>query len=422
MKKYLSPLSLIAVLALAPSPSWSGTPGVTDDEIVLGSVLALQGEAKGLGQGMRAGLERSIDGEKVGRRTIRILFENDAYEPVLTRFKTNRLVKKGIFLMVGNVGTPTAKVSLPVLKQAGSPAVGFFTGAGLLRPGAGGPILNYRASYVQETAAVIDAAIRAGLKPEQVCAYVQNDAFGKAGVVGVQTALERSSAPQVLLEGLATLLAESEGGTLVKAETNTTPINENGPVGVYQRNTKDVEPGYQALKQWETKTGYSCGLIVTVGAYNNIAQFVKKARDEGESWIFSAVSFTGAVPFAGKLEKLGVTDNIVMSQVVPLLDSKRPIVGEAQAALGDEFGFVSLEGYVVGRMLLTLLRETPEPLTGDSFMQHARGAKLDLEGLAIDFTGNGYQASNLVEMSHLTPTGFQAVDNTVWNTMLSWKP
>lgn len=284
-----------------------GAPRVTDDEIVLGSVLALAGEAKGLGQGMRAGLEQSLNGEKAGQRSVRILFDNDAYEPALTAFKTKRLVKQGIFLMVGNVGTPTAKVSLPILKQAGAPAVGFFTGAGLLRPGAGGPILNYRASYVQETAAVIDAAIQAGLKPEQVCAYVQNDAFGKAGVVGVQTALKRRGAPPAVLEGLAALLAESGGGTLVNSESDTTPINENGPVGVYKRNTKDVEPGYRALKRWEAKTGHGCKLIVTVGSYNNIARFVKKARDEGESWVVSAVSFTGADRYAGRLKKLVAT-------------------------------------------------------------------------------------------------------------------
>ena len=422
MKRYLSALSLIAALASASSPSWSGVLGITDDEILLGSVLALTGSAKGLGQGMRAGLQRSMEGEQVGQRSVRIHFENDAYEPALTGYKTKRLVKQGIFLMVGNVGTPTAKVSLPILKQAGIPAVGFFTGAGLLRPGAGGPILNYRASYVQETAAVIDAAIQAGLKPEQVCAYVQNDAFGRAGVVGLQTALERNGAPQAVLGGLAALLADSTGITLVKSAGGTTPINKNGPVGVYQRNTKNVEPGYQALKQWETMTGYSCRLIVTVGAYSNIAQFVKKARDEGESWIVSAVSFTGADRFAGRLKKLGVTDNIIMSQVVPLLKSKLPIVEEAQAALGDEFGFVSLEGYVMGQMLLKLLRETPGALARQSFMQHARGAKFDLGGLAIDFTADGYQGSNLVEMSHLTSRGFQAVNSKVWRTMLNWKP
>ena len=238
----------------------------------------------------------------------------------------------------------------------------------------------------------------------------------------MQTALERSGAPQTVLEGLTALLAESGGGTLVKSERNTTPINENGPVGVYRRNTKDVEPGYRALKQWEAKTGYACRLVVTVGAYNNIARFVEKARDEGESWVVSAVSFTGAARFSGKLKKLNVTDNIVMSQVVPLLDAQLPIIEEARAALGDEFGFVSLEGYVVGRMLLTLLRETPEPLTRVRFMQHARGAKFDLGGLSIDFTDNRYQGSNLVEMSHLTPAGFQAVDKTVWDTMFSWKP
>jgi len=315
--------------------------------------------------------------------------------------------------MVGNVGTPTAKVSLPVLKEANVPAVGFFTGAGLLRTG-DGPVLSYRASYIQETAAVIDAALAAGVKPQQVCAYVQNDAYGGAGIAGVQQALQKASAPQPVLSGLEAFLENRATNTLVKTAGRKTPVNHNGPIGVYARNSTDVEPGYESLKLWEDKNGYRCRLIVTVGAYDNIARFVKLSRDKGESWVVSAVSFTGAGAFADELKKLGVTENILMTQVVPLLDSGLPIVKEARAQLGADFGFVSLEGYIVGKILLKLLRDTPAPLTREDFVAHARQAKFDLGGLEIDFTRNGYQASDLVEVSHLSGSGFQEADSSIW--------
>ncbi len=411
---------LLSVLLLIPRVSWS-VPGVTDSTITFGSILPLEGRAAGLGIGMKAGLESALVDQSIDGRSVRILFLNDLYEPALTPLKVRKLKRKGVFSVIGNVGTPTAAASLPILKKEGIPAVGFFTGAGLLRSG-DGPVINYRASYIQETSSVIDSALKAGIKAQQICAYVQNDAYGKAGLVGVQSALKRASAPQPVLDGLDTLLAKSTAKELVAKTGAGAPVNENGPVGVYVRNSREIVPGYKALKNWEKKTRYKCKLVVTVGAYDNIARFVKKAREQGESWIVSAVSFTGADKLSAELQRLGVTENIIMSQVVPLLDSNLPIVQEARSALGVDFGFVSLEGYIVGKMTLKLLQEAPKPLTREGFVKQARGAHFNLGGLEIDFTGTGYQASDLVVVSHLKSSKYHATDNEEWNRMLSWQP
>jgi len=411
---------LLALLLGVPAVSWS-VPGVTDSEIVFGSILPLEGRAAGLGRGMQAGLESALAGQSIDQRKVRVTYLNDLYEPALTPLKVRKLNRRGIFSMIGNVGTPTAVVSLPMLKEQNIPAVGFFTGAGLLRTG-DGPVINYRASYVQETAAVINSALEAGLKPEQVCAYVQNDAHGKAGLLGVQSALKGAGAAPSVLRGLEALLAESTPQELAPRTGPGAPLNENGPVGVYVRNTAEVTPGYESLKNWEKKSGYSCRLVLTVGAYENIALFVKMARDQGEGWIISAVSFTGADELAEELQRLGVTDNIVMSQVVPLLDSNLPIVREARRALGEEFGFVSLEGYIVGKMTLKLLQDVGQPLSRERFVEHARQARFDLGGLNIDFTRDGNQGSDLVVVSHLTASGYRDTGDREWEAMLSWRP
>jgi Periplasmic binding protein len=418
--RVLSFIILLAALVSLPTAAWS-EPGVTDREILLGSVLPLEGRAAGLGIGMRAGLDAALVGQQVGGRRVRILYMDDLYEAALTPLKVRKLIRKGIFAMVGNVGTPTAAVSLPMLKKAGIPAVGFFTGAGLLRTGQG-PVLNYRASYIQETSAVIGSALKAGLRPDQVCAYVQNDAYGKAGLIGVQTALKAAQAPATVLQGLQALLAKGTPTQLVPQTGPGAPLNENGPVGVYIRNSREVLPGYESLKHWEKQTGYRCALVVTVGAYDNIARFVHEARSRGESWIISAVSFTGADDFSRELRHLGDTHNIIMSQVVPLLGSDLPIVTEARKALGSAFGFVSLEGYIVGRMTLRLLEEAPAPLTREGFVEGARKAHFDLGGLDIDFTHNGNQGSDLVVVSHLTDAGYQETGAKEWRSMVAWRP
>ncbi|WP_163830704.1 ABC transporter substrate-binding protein [Spartinivicinus ruber] len=411
--KYFSALCSFSILSLV-----LGTPntsvhaegvGVSADKIKLGSVLALRGRARSLGSGMRDGLEAAFSGVTVKGKTIEVVFENDGYEPDQAIKGTNKLIKENIFLMIGNVGTPTAKVTLPILAKHKVPAVGFFTGAGLLRPGPG-PVVNYRASYVQETAAVIKAALTHGLKPTEVCAYVQNDAYGMAGLTGIKLALEKANAGSKLLDTL-TKIIEMSG--------NNPPRNNVGPVGVYKRNTREINPGYKSLKSWEQKNNSKCRLVVTVGAYDNISQMVRLAnKTNNENWIFSAVSFTGANVLQKKLVGFGVDERIIMTQVVPLLNSDLPIVQEAKSALGNKFGFVSLEGYIVGKMTVKLFEKMPSPITRENFIKHAKSAKFDLGGVAIDFTKNGYQGSDLVIPSYLTKESYVQMTKSIWESII----
>jgi branched-chain amino acid transport system substrate-binding protein len=386
-------------------------PGVTPDKIVLGSVLALQGPAEGLGQGMRHGLMAALRGRTVKGREIEIRFLDDGYRPPKAVESTNRLLQEesGIFLMVGNVGTPTAQATLPILRQHGIPAVGFFTGAGLLRPGDGGPILNYRASYQQEVAAVVDAVIERGVKSSEICAYVQNDAYGMAGISGVRKALLRHDAPQSLIKLYDEVLSRS----------GAEPVRNNiGPVGVYQRNTVEILPGYRSLKNWEQRSGHRCRLVVTVGAYENIAHFTRYSR-KTEDWMVSAVSFTGADNFRDDLQRYGIDSGVLMTQVVPQLDSGSVIVVEARRALGTNFGYVSLEGYLVGRMLLRLLEDMPGDLTRENFMAYARQARFDLGGIDIDFARDGNQASQLVNVNVLENGVWVEANRQFWDERLA---
>ncbi|MDE1464660.1 ABC transporter substrate-binding protein [Spartinivicinus poritis] len=290
--------TLVLSITIANS-TWATDPGVTDSQLIFGSVLALKGKAKGLGLGMQKGLNAALEEQTVKGKNIIIKYLNDFYEPRKSRNATITLIDQGIFLMIGNVGTPTAKVTLPLLAKANIPAVGFFTGAGILRP-APGPVVNFRASYIQETAAVINQGIANGLKPNEVCAYVQNDAYGMAGLVGIRQALAEHNADTDVL----TLYDK-----IIKMEGVIPARNGIGPIGVYQRNTNKVRPGYQSLVDWEQKTGKNCKLVVTVGAYGNIAHFVRVANVVNkEKWIISAVSFTGADNYKADLTKYKATE------------------------------------------------------------------------------------------------------------------
>jgi ABC-type branched-subunit amino acid transport system substrate-binding protein len=396
-------LVLAGALAAAASHPVLAEIGIGKDVIRVGGVMDLQGDSRGLGLGMKAGIEAAFRGRTVKGRRVELVTLNDSYSPPKTVEATQRLVRDGVFAMIGNVGTPTAKVSLPILAEHGVPAVGFFTGAGLLRPGVG-DVLNMRASYVQETAAVIESALDAGLKPSSVCAFVQNDAYGMAGVEGIRRALAGRNGTEEVTEKLLQIIKMS----------GTNPArNELGPVGVYRRNTLFVRDGYESLKSWESASGSTCRLVVSVGTYEAITRMVAYSRYRGDRWVVSAVSFTGADNFRVALKEHGVDEGVIMTQVVPPLDADLRIVAEARKALGKEFGYVSLEGYIVGRLFIDALERVEGNLTREGFLAAVRGQTFDVGGFVLDYDSDN-QGSDFVSLTYLGPDGYRIMSSSDW--------
>lgn len=378
---------LIAANAIQASAEEAGVTGTT---IQIGGVMDLNGASKGLGLGMKAGIEAALNGEKIQNHSIKFVVLNDYYTPTETVKATQQLIDQGIFLMLGNVGTPTAKVALPILATNKVPAVGFFTGADLLRPGVG-DIINFRASYVQEIATTVETALAAGVKPQEICAFVQNDAYGMAGISGLKVALAKQP-------GMAETISKLEQILAMPGEE---PARNNvGPVGVYLRNGKIVREGYLSLKRWEKTANTHCRLIVTVGTYAPIADFIGYSRLKGDNWVVSAVSFTGTDYLLKAVEAYKITNGVIITNVVPALDSSLPIVEEARKALGDQLNYVSLEGFVVGKMFLAITRDIKGDITRENFLKTVRGRTFDLGGLKLDFT-NDNQGSDLVQLSYL---------------------
>jgi ABC-type branched-subunit amino acid transport system substrate-binding protein len=405
--KYMYGLGAAIIIFAGPQETSIAEPGITKSTIRIAGVMDLEGRSRGLGQGMRAGIKAALKNEKIQGRRIEYSTSNDSYTPSKTITETNKVVRQNNFLVMGNVGTPTAKVSLPILAKHNVPAVGFFTGAGLLRPGVG-DIINYRASYVQETAAVIDSALRAGIKTTQICAFVQNDAYGMAGVEGIKRALLRQPGTKKIVRSL---------NRIIKMKGENPDRNGMGPVGVYQRNTFTSKEGYESLKKWEKNNGSKCKVVVSVGTYNSIARFAGYARYKGERWVISAVSFTGADNFRNVLNEFSVNDNIVMTQVVPPLNSKLPIVNDAKNILGENFGYVTLEGYIVGKMWLAIMNKIKGDITREKFVNAAKGSKFNVGGIDIDFTDDN-QGSDLVLLTYLDDGEYKIMRSSIWKKML----
>jgi len=394
---WLPVLSVLLVVSLA---GFAQAAATGPEPIRIAGIMDLLDESKGVGESIKAGVAAALRDQTVAGRALAYQAVNDFFDPETTALVASRLIEDDIFAMLGNMGAPTARRIMPLLAESQTPAIGFVTGASFLRHPGIGPVLNYRATYVQEIAHLIRSALGAGVQPDQICAFVQNDGFGMAGLVGIRQAL-------VGLPDMRDVLFRLED--IVKLSGANPPRNNIGPVGVYQRNTRLVRDGFRSLDYWENDRGTACRLVVTVGSYRNIASFAAYARYQNKDWVVSAVSFAGAENLTTELREYDITDKILMTQVTPPLDSPLPIVAAARDALGPDLNYLSLEGFIVGKLFLAILEQMEPPLDPRQLVPTALGRRFDLGGLELDFRDDN-QGSDLVSITVLTPDGFVPAD------------
>src|SRR3954471_20874887 len=107
-------LAFLATLALAAGATHAqaqpAAPGVGKNEIVLGTVQDLSGPLASYGKQIRMGMQMRVDEANemggVNGRKIRLLIEDDGYDPKKAVLATQKLVTQdnGIFAMVGHLG------------------------------------------------------------------------------------------------------------------------------------------------------------------------------------------------------------------------------------------------------------------------------------------------------------------------------
>ncbi len=343
---------------------------------------------------IKAGIEAAFQNAAIRNRKIEYVVINDSADPRLTVNGVQQLVKQGIFVMLGSSGSSslTTQAALPILAEYRVPAVGFVSGADVLRAKTAG-VINFRASYAQEVNAVAQIALASGVQPTEICFFVQNDAWGMSAVRAVKTLLEGHPAAQ----GLVHLLDQIIGLT-----GRDPPRNGRGPVGVYSPEAVRIRDAYQSLQDWQKRQEVKCRLLVTMAIPNAAADLLAQARRRGENWIMSSVSTMGAELLGRALAKYNITNNVIITQVVPdPTTSDLPIVVEARRLLDNQLSYLSLEGFIVGKLFLALMQEIRGDLTRENFLRAAHGRTFNLGGLIMDFS-NDNQASDFVQLTLLS--------------------
>ena len=102
---------------------------------------------------------------------------------------------------------------------------------------------------------------------------------------------------------------------------------------------------------------------------------------------------------------------VIVSQVVPFPgDRSLPVVMSYQTALSAvnskaKPGFVSLEGYLVGQLVVETLKRIPGEPTREAFLDAIERAPFDLGGVKLSFSASQNQGSNQVYFTVLQSDG-----------------
>ena len=368
---------LLAVAAIAVSMSASAEPGVTDNKITLGMSGPFSGPNGAYGIDMRtviqAYFEQVNKGGGVNGRKIELVALDDGYETERTVANTKTLINdKNVFALLSFYGSsPTTEAMNKVFGPAKVPLVGTISGAGTLRePLSQNPngryMFHVRASYADETEAIVNQLVSLGLK--NIAVFYQNDGFGKSGLDGVTAALKKH---------------------------NLAPT----AVGTVERNSIDVDAAVQAIAKGKPQA------VVMVTLYKPTAAFVKAMKKAGQNPMFMTLSPVGTEQLVAELgpDVRGIGISQVMpypwNDIVPMVRDYQKLVGKGG------FSYYGIEGFVMARVVVDALRRAGKDLTREKMVSTLEGTSLDLGGFRVSYSPNSRFGSRYVELTVVGPGG-----------------
>jgi branched-chain amino acid transport system substrate-binding protein len=136
MRKALWVMLLALLIGLGFAGPAAAEVGVTDTEIVIGSHQDLSGPLTGWGSQVKMGLEmRAKEINEAGGihgRKIRLVIEDNGYDPKKAIMVTNKMISLDkVFAFVGNMGSPTAGATKPIISAKKIPQLFPLTAATL---------------------------------------------------------------------------------------------------------------------------------------------------------------------------------------------------------------------------------------------------------------------------------------------------
>jgi branched-chain amino acid transport system substrate-binding protein len=405
-----APIALLAGLALLAGPA--ATAAIAPEPIVLAMSAAFTGPSRGLGIELYRGslayfAEVNAHGG-VNGRPIAVKTYDDGYNPAPAIYNTITAIEQDRAVLLFNyVGTPTVTRVLPLLKRYASRSIYLFfpfTGAQPQRePPYDGEVFNLRASYRDETYALVDHFTAVGRK--KIAILYQADAYGRSGWDGVRRALTAHK---------LTLAAEA---TYARGTPYATHLTEQ--VEILRRAEPDA--------------------IIAIGAYAACAAFVRDAVNAGWKIPIANVSFVGSENMLNLLlaeersAKRDYTSMLVNSQVVPSYEDltlpavveyralmqrhapKAPPVADLTGYTLLDVNFAGFEGFLNAKVIVEILRRMKgdfDPARLKTVVESIQDLDIGIDA-PISFGPNRHQA--------LQNVYFAGVERGRWVPVSDWQ-
>jgi len=331
---------------VARSDAAETTRGVTDTEIVIGTITDLSGVTAVQGvnnsQAMRMAFDQANEKGGVHGRKIRYIVEDSQYQvPRAVQAMNKMLNRDNVFIMVGNGGTPMNNANMPTELEHGVPNVFPLTAARSMYEPFNRLKFGQFASYYDQMRAGIRYFVEQRGK-KRVCAMYQDTDFGRDVLAGV--------AEQVKAEGLQ-----------ISGQTAHKPTDT------------DFTAALTRLREAD------CDLVATGTIVRDTTLILATARKLGWSVDFLGQFASYDTAVAEAPGGVGEGYYAMSPSLIAYGDDTRPAVRDFIAKYKERFGiapnFLGEMGYSAAQITLLALDRAGRDLTLDSFIRGLESIK-----------------------------------------------
>lgn len=362
-------LSLYAGLARAET-------GVTDTSIKIGMSGPLSGTSGAYGLEMKTVIQQFFQQTNaaggINGRKLELVHQDDGYETDRTVANTKSLLQnERVFALTGYYGSSTTTAAMQIFTAAQVPLIGTVSGADSLRDPVNRYMFHVRASYADETDAIVKQLVSIGLK--NIGVFYQNDGFGISGLDGVTAALKKYKlAPSV--------------------------------VATVERNSTEVD---QAIAEFGKVRPQA---IVMVTLYKPTTAFVRKLKDANLHPYLATLSPIGADMLAKELGESA--RGIMISQVMPSpWDDTVPAVKDYMRMMkkfnkDEKLSYYGIEAYMDARVLVEAIKLSGRQLTREKLIGALESMRaFNIGGYPISYSPATHNGSRFVETTVLGLNG-----------------
>ena len=351
-------------------------PGVGEGTITLGMSAPFSGPNGAYGKEMKEGAmayfsQLNAAGGIHGRK-VELVALDDGYETEKAVANTRKLInEQKIFALMAYYGSTPTTEAMKVFSEARVPLLGTISGAGSLRTPVNRYMFHLRASYADETEAIVNHLV--GLGITQIAVFYQNDGFGKSGLDGVVATLARHKLKPVA-------------------------------VGSVERNSLDVAAAVTQIAKGNPQA------VIMATLYKPTAEFVRQMRKAGQAPQFSTLSPIGAdllVAEMGAKEAHGIG----ISQVMPYpWNDTTPVVKEYHKAVQayakhSNYSYYGIEGFLNAKLVGEALKKVGKDPTREKLVNALEGGNFDLGGYRVGYSPASHNGSRFVDLTVLGRDG-----------------